>query len=78
MSEILKEDINIDGILIAPKNEELAKCVPFSIISPIFILQQGDSLRGIFNCSDLVLIDWTTVSVTIFLYCTVANSSYCF
>ena len=40
MSEIFKEDINIDGILIAPKNEELGKCVPFSIISPIFILQQ--------------------------------------
>jgi hypothetical protein len=49
MSEILKEDIRIDGILIAPKNEELAKCVPFSIISPIFILQQGNLLRGIVN-----------------------------
>ena len=53
LSEIFKEDINIDGILIAPKNEELAKCVPFSIISPIFILQQGNSLRGIVNCSDV-------------------------
>ena len=40
MNEILKEDIKIDGILIGATNEELAKCVSYSPISPKFILQQ--------------------------------------
>ena len=40
MSEILKEDIKIDGILIGAKNEELGKCVSYSPISLTFILQQ--------------------------------------
>ena len=41
MSEILREDINIDGILLALRKDELSKTIKENkIISPIFILQQ--------------------------------------
>ena len=40
MSEILREDINIEGILLGLKKDELSKAVPYKIISPTFVLQQ--------------------------------------
>ena len=40
MSEILREDINIEGILLGLKKDELFKAVPYKIISPTFVLQQ--------------------------------------
>ena len=40
MSEIIREDINIDGVLLALDQEEISRCIPFKTISPFFILQQ--------------------------------------
>ena len=40
MSEILREDINIEGILLGLKKDELSKSVPYKIMSPTFVLQQ--------------------------------------
>ena len=42
MGEILREDINIEGILLGLRNDELSidRLVPYKIISPMFILQQ--------------------------------------
>jgi hypothetical protein len=40
MSEILREDINIEGILLGLKKDELSKTVPYKIMSPTFVLQQ--------------------------------------
>ena len=40
MSEILREDINIEGILLGLRKDELSKVVPSTIISPTFVLQQ--------------------------------------
>ena len=40
MGEILREDINIDGMLLALNKDEISRCVPFKPISLFFILQQ--------------------------------------
>ena len=40
MSDILREDVNIEGILLGLKKDELSKAVPYKVMSPTFVLQQ--------------------------------------
>ena len=40
MGEILREDINIEGILLGLRKDELSKTVPYKILSLTFVLQQ--------------------------------------